>query len=94
MKSLLLLIVLLLSALAYVSGTAISDQEKLTEIGKILQQHVEQDAKRCYPKGNWGNKYAELHKEQLVSPTGKRLVAIPHLSGMSWYPLDLRSVSV
>ena len=81
MNSLILLLLLLVSGPTYVVGTVLTEQEKLAEIGKILQQHVEKDAKRCYPKDHWGKKFVELHNEQLASPTGKRLVAVPHISG-------------
>lgn len=83
MNSLVLLLLFLVSSPSFIVSTDLTDQQKIAEIGKRLQQHVEQDAKRCYPKGHWGNKYAELHKEQLASPTGKRLVAVPHISGKS-----------
>lgn len=52
----------------------------LVEIERRLKRDVEMDWTRCH-KTQWGEAYAELHKKLLSSSTGKKLVAVPHLSG-------------
>jgi len=58
----------------------LTEQQKLTEIENRLKEYVDKDHSRCHKTG-WGETYAELHKRLLELPTGKRLVAVPHLSG-------------
>ena len=71
---------LVVCCLAAAFSAELSEQEKLIEIENRLKEYVDRDSTRCH-KTRWGETYAELHKKLLESPTGKRLVAVPHLSG-------------
>ena len=63
-----------------VSSVELTELQKLAEIEHRLKQYVEKDRTRCH-KTQWGETYAELHKKLLAEPAGKKLVAVPHLSG-------------
>ena len=74
------LLLFLISGLTFLYGVEFSDQDKVVEIEKRLKLHIDHDRDRCN-KTPWAEQYSQLHKSLLISQSGKRLVAIPHLSG-------------
>jgi len=76
------LLALVACCLSIVCSAELSVQQKLAEIEVRLKKHCNLDRSRCH-KTEWGEKYAALHQKHVSLPTGKKLVAVPHVSGMA-----------